>query len=162
MVLGLRRLRGYAQIHIFYCTWWTGDCGYHRRWLAHAVTAAASLGFLLFGYDQGASKFPNIHYVLSSSLQEFYPAFSSSIASIINSSSWRQMECRKQERWRILLAYTRCVHPRRPSFFIIDWDIDRGQLGCMFGAISILVYGERLGRRFSIILGSCILVREQI
>ena len=96
--------------------------GLNGRSLHFAITGTATMGFLLFGYDQG---------VMSGliSLSHFIQFFTAAG----EGSEYHQ---------NLIQATITAVY----------------ELGCLLGAIYTLMFGDRTGRRWTIIPGACVMI----
>lgn len=85
--------------------------------LGLAISVVATMGFLLFGYDQG---------VMSGIITG--PAFNAAFPQTLNNSTWQ--------------AFVTAIY----------------EIGCLFGAIFQLTFGDKIGRRRAIVLGGAIMI----
>ena len=111
---------------------WTTTCGLRGRKLHIAITITSVLGFSLFGYDQGL-----MSGIISGDqfTQEFPPLYIPPEDSPDYSASYSQHVSVLRG------AVTACY-----------------ELGCFFGAIFTLMYGEKIGRTPLLVAGGIIMV----
>ncbi|CEQ42903.1 SPOSA6832_04782 [Sporobolomyces salmonicolor] len=112
--------------------------------LINAITATSTIGFLLFGYDQG---------VMSGLItgDEFVQTFPGKLC-------WGVVACGTRADFRLFAACDAAIQGSSKASLLQATYTAIYEVGCLFGAVFALFYGNKTGRRRMMQMGSFIMI----